>query len=294
MEEYFVNMSRRESLVGYLSLFPAFLLLAIFIGYPILNTIFHSFTNWDGVTSEWIGIKNYVNIFSTGDWLLLLRNNLIFLLSVPGILLISLIVSVLLFEEVPGWRFFRSVYYLPTILSSVVVGYLMKAMYAPQGPVDTLLQSLGLGRLIVDWLTYVPSAFMVLIFCFYWQTLGQGTLIFLAGMSTISNEVIEAAKMDGAKWWDRLFKIVIPSLVPTIFYFTVTNVIFVFIGLFGLVYSVTGGGPGYETTPIDFMIYLKAFKSGDMGGAAALSVFLFIIVLFISWIQLKLSDRFSE
>lgn len=260
----------------------------------MLNTFYHSFTEWDGVNSLFIGLDNYFSILKSGDLLLMLRNNLIFLLAVPGILLICLVVSVLLFEEVPGWRVFRSVYYFPTILSAVVIGFLMKSMFSSKGLVNSFLESVGLGHWIVDWLNTVPTEFMILIFCFYWQTLGQGALIFLSGMSTISQEVFESARIDGADWWRRLFHIVIPLLVPTILYFTVTNIIYVFIGLFSLVYSVTGGGPGYETTPIDYMIYLQAFKSGKMGLASALSVFLFFIVMGITWWQLKMSQRYSD
>ncbi|MBW7456265.1 carbohydrate ABC transporter permease [Paenibacillus sepulcri] len=285
---------RRESLHGYLSLLPAFILLAVFIGYPTLNTFYHSFTEWDGVSSRFVGWDNFLRIIHSGDLLLMLRNNLIFLLSVPGILILSLIVSVLLFEEVPGWRFFRSVYYLPTILSSVVIGFLIKSMFASKGIVNSLLEDIGLGHLVVDWLNYVPTEFMILIFCFYWQTLGQGTLIFLSGMSTISGEIYEAVIMDGASFRQRLFKITIPLLYPTLFYFTCINVIYVFVGMFGLVYSITGGGPGYETTPIEFMIYLQAFQSGNMGYASALSLFLFVIVVLITWVQLKISDRVSN
>ncbi|MCQ6564039.1 carbohydrate ABC transporter permease [Paenibacillus mendelii] len=289
-----MNLAKREHWLGCFSVLPAFVLLAIFMGYPIFNTFYHSFTNWDGLNADWIGLENYRDIFTDGQIWKLLRNNLIFLISIPGILFISLIVTVLLYEEVAGWKFFRSVYYLPTILSAVVVGFLMKTIFSQGGNFNVLLRSLGLESLIVDWLNVVPTAFMVLIFCFYWQTLGQGTLIFLSGMSTITTDMFEAARIDGAGWWQRLWRITIPSLVPTIFYFTITNVIFVFVGLFGLIYSVTGGGPGYETTPIDYMIYLKAFTTGEFGFASALSVVLFAIVIVISWIQLRLSDKWSE
>ncbi|WP_240420690.1 carbohydrate ABC transporter permease [Paenibacillus periandrae] len=285
---------RRESLIGYWSLIPAFLAIAVFKGYPMLNTFYYSFTNWDGVTSRFIGFNNYWAILSNGDLLLMLRNNFIFLISVPGILIICLVVSVLMFEEVPGWKIFRSVYYFPTILSSVIIGFLMKSMFSSRGVVNAALESFGLEHWIVDWLNVVPAEFMILIFCFYWQTLGQGALIFLSGMSSISNEIFESAKIDGANWGQRLFRIVIPLLYPTIFYFTVTNIIYVFIGLFSLIYSVTGGGPGYETTPIDYMIYLMAFKSGKMGYASSLSMLLFIIVMCITWVQLKVSEKLND
>lgn len=285
----------RETLNGYLSLLPAFAALAAIVFYPMANTFYHSFTKWNGAESHWIGLRNYKFIFTNGELWTLLRNNAIFLLSIPGILLLSLAVSALLFEEVRGWRFFRSLYYLPTILSSVVVGMLMKTMFAQSGVVNQFLHAVGLTDGRTEWLSRTPTAFMVLIFCFYWQTLGQGALIFLSGLSSVSTEIFESASLDGAGWWQRLFRIIVPSLAPTIVYFTVTNAIYCFIGLFSLVFSVTQGGPGRETTPIDYMIYIKAFQSPDqLGYASALSIVLFVIVLLVSWAQIRLSDRYQE
>jgi ABC-type sugar transport system permease subunit len=286
-------MRHREALVAYLSLVPAFLLVAAVIWYPVTRTIYQSFTDWNGATSTWIGWENYQRILSNGELWLLLRNNVIFVLAVPGILIISLVVTVLLYEQVPGWRFFRSVYYLPTILSAAVVGTLMRIMFQYQGAVNDVLGRVGLTQLQHDWLGAVPTAFMVLILAFYWQTLGQGVLIFLAGMSAIPGDLLDAARLDGAGWWNRLTRIIIPLLVPTIAYFVLFNVIWIFVGLFALVYTVTNGGPGYATTPFDLMIYRKAFESGEMGYASALSVILFLIVLAISAFQLRMFDRLT-
>jgi len=285
------NLRRREALVGFASVLPAFLLVAAVIWYPVSQTVGKSFTDWNGANADWIGLRNYARIVSNGELLLLLRNNLIFVLSVPGILLISIVVSVLLFEQVPGWRFFRSVYYLPTILSAAVVGTLMRVMFSSQGAVNDALAMVGLGGLAHDWLGTVPTAFAVLIFAFYWQTLGQGVLIFLAGLAAIPGDLLDAARIDGAGWWNRLFKIVVPMLTPTIAYFVIINVVWVFVSLFGLVYTVTEGGPGYATTPFDVMIYRKAFEVGEMGYASALSVVLFAIVLVISVFQLRAFER---
>jgi ABC-type sugar transport system permease subunit len=288
-----LTLRRRDALVAYISLIPAFLLVAAIIWYPVTQTVSRSFTDWNGATADWIGWENYQRIFANGELFLLLRNNLVFVASVPGILLISLVVTMLLYEQVPGWRFFRSVYYLPTILSAAVVGTLMRIMFSSQGAVNDALAKTGLERLQHDWLGAVPTAFMVLIFAFYWQTLGQGVLIFLAGMSAIPADLIDAARLDGAGWWNRLTRIIIPLLVPTIAYFVLFNVIWIFVGLFALVYTVTEGGPGYATTPFDLMIYRKAFEAGEMGYASALSVILFVIVLAISAFQLRTFDRLT-
>jgi ABC-type sugar transport system permease subunit len=288
-----LSLRQREALAAYVSLLPAFLLVAIIIWYPVTRTFYYSFTEWSGAAAPWIGLENYQRIVTNGELWLLMRNNLIFVAAVPGILLISLIVTVLLFEEVPGWRFFRSVYYLPTILSAAVVGTLMRVIFQAQGAANDILGRVGLERLQHDWLGSVSTAFMVLIFAFYWQTLGQGVLIFLAGLANIPTELLEAARLDGAGWWNRLTRIVVPLLVPTIAYFVLTNVIWIFVGLFALVFTVTKGGPGYATTPFDLMIYRKAFESGDLGYASALSVILFFIVLVISAVQLRTFDRLT-
>ena len=288
-----ISLRRREQLFAYLSLLPAFLLVAVVIWYPVTQTIYHSFTEWNGAVSTWIGWENYQRIVSNGELWLLLRNNLIFVVSVPGILLLSLVVTVLLHEQVAGWKFFRSVYYLPTILSAAVVGTLMRIMFNSQGVTNRVLGSVGLTSLQHDWLGQVSTAFLVLIFAFYWTTLGQGVLIFLAGLAAIPSELLDAARLDGAGWWNRLFKIIIPLLVPAIAYFVLTNVIWIFVGLFALVFTVTKGGPGYATTPFDLMIYRKAFESGELGYASALSVILFGIVLTISAVQLRVFDRLT-
>ncbi|HLI89180.1 MAG TPA: sugar ABC transporter permease [Ktedonobacteraceae bacterium] len=288
-----MTLRRKEILTAFLSLLPAFFLIAALMWYPLATAVYHSFTQWDGLNTTWIGLRNYIDIFTSGQLWLLLRNNFIFLLSIPGILIISLIVSVLLFEEVPGWKFFRSVYYLPTILSAVVVGFLMQALFSSEGAVNEALKAIGLGALAQPWINAAPTAFLVLILAFYWQTLGQGVLIFLSGLSAISTELIEAARIDGASWWQRLFRVIFPLLAPAISYFMVTNIIYIFIGLFALVYSITRGGPGYETTPIDYMIYIKAFEAGDLGYASALSVILLILVSAVCWLQVKALDTMA-
>ena len=288
-----LSLRRREALLAYLSLLPAFLLVAVIIWYPVSQTVYHSFTDWNGAVSTWIGWENYQKIVSNGELWLLLRNNLIFVVSVPGILLLSLVVTVLLYEQVVGWKFFRSVYYLPTILSAAVVGTLMRVMFNSQGAANRMLAELGLTSVQHDWLRQVPTAFLVLIFAFYWTTLGQGVLIFLAGLAAIPTDLLDAARLDGAGWWNRLFQIIIPLLVPAIAYFVLTNVIWIFVGLFALVFTVTKGGPGYATTPFDLMIYRKAFESGELGYASALSVILFGIVLTVSAVQLRTFDRLT-
>jgi multiple sugar transport system permease protein len=119
-------------------------------------------------------------------------------------------------------------------------------------------------------------------------------LIFLAGLSSIPGDILEAAQLDGASWWQRLRQIIMPMMIPAIAYFAVVNAIWAFVGVFALVYTVTEGGPGYSTTPLDLMIYRRAFEFGDMGYASAMSVLLFCLVLAISAVQLRVFDRLTN
>ena len=288
-----ISLRRREQITGLFSILPAFLLVGVVVWWPISRSFRYSVTDWNGASANWIGLDNFRNIIQRGELWTPLKVNLIFFTSIPGILLISLVVSVLLFDETPGWKFFRSVYYIPTILSTAIVGMMMKLMFAPRGPVNKLIDAAGFEGLSRNWLGTTETAFMVLIFIFYWQTLGQGVLIFLWGLAGISTDLIEAARLDGANWWQRLTQILIPLLMPTIGFFFIFNAVYCFVGLFGLVYTVTNGGPGFSTTPIDLLIYRKAFESGALGYASALSVLLFVIVLTISAIQLRFFDRRS-
>ncbi len=285
---------RREAVLGWVTVVPALFVLAVLLWYPVTSTFRHSFTDWDGFSAEWVGLENYTDTLLSGEFFELFRTNLVFLASIPLLLLVCLVVSVAIFDRIPGWRLFRSVYYLPTVLSAAVVGLLMSIMFSPTGAVNTLLAQIGLGDWAQDWLGNTVTAFIVLLLAFFWQTLGQGVLIFLAGLSTVAPELIEAAKVDGAGWWRRLFSIILPLLLPTVAYFLLTNVIYVLVDLFGLVFVSTGGGPGRSTTPIDYMIYLKAFQEGQLGAASALAMLLLVIAFTCSWFQIRLLERMGR
>lgn len=289
-----LKLRHREAIAAYLSILPAFLLVLAIVWYPTAQSFQKAFTAWNGATADWVGLANFRQALASDEFWTAIRTNLVFALAIPGILLICLVVSVLLFEQVPGWTFFRSVYYIPTILSAAVVGMLMRILFSTQGVVNQVLGGIGLGALKQDWLSTIPTAFMVLIFVFYWQTLGQGVLIFLAGLAAVPHDLIEAAVLEGATWRQRLTGILIPQLMPAIAYFVIFNLIWAFVGLFAIVYTVTNGGPGYGTTSVDLYIYRKAFEQGDLGYASALSVILFVIVLAISALQIRLFDRLTD
>lgn len=293
----------RNAKIAYLCILPALLILLLVRAWPIVFAIAKSFTNWDGYSSSFVGLKNYKTIFSGGEFWNLFKNNLILLLSVPLQIIIGLIVAVLLYEHVPGWRAFRAIYYVPQIISLVILGYLFRTMFSLDGAFNQILTSIGLGNLTKEWLLSGSTALPVMVFCITWYSIGWQTIVILGGMSSIDTSVFEAARLDGASFWDRTFRIVLPMIVSVITYCVVMAVIWTFTSLFPLMNAMTAGGPiylsnghyVYETMTLDYYIYYKAFgRSQEMGLGCAAAVILLLIVLIITAIEMKISDKAEE
>lgn len=276
-----------------LSVLPVILIIMIVRGYPLVTAFIKSFTNWDGLSKNtFIGLDNYINIIQSGEFWMMLRNNFILLLYIPIQLFIGIIVAFLLYEEVFGWKFFRSLYYIPQIISTVVIGYLFAVFFGYYGPINQILTAIGLGNFAIEWLGNGISAMIVIMICLVWINIGWQGILVLGGLSSMSPSIFEAAKIDGAGYWQKLFKITIPMLARVIEYSCVISVIWVFTGLFPFIFTMTNGGPGYETTTIDYMIYLKAFVTGSqLGAASAVAIILLVVILIFTKIQMVVADR---
>jgi ABC-type sugar transport system permease subunit len=264
--------------------------------YPMVAAVYRSFTNWDGLyRSDWIGLYNYIQIFTNSPFWKLLRNSLVLLTTVPLQLMIGLFVAVLLYEEVKGWRFFRTLIYLPQIISAVTIGYLFRVAFSLGGPVNLVLRDIGLGLLANEWLGNTATALGVLVFCLTWFSIGWQAIVILGGMSKISLEIFEAAKMDGANYWQRTFLIVIPMISRTIEYAVIMSMVWTLTSVFAFIFSITAGGPGYETSTLDYMIYRKFYQVGaPYGSASAFAVILLIIIFVFTVIEMRVANKASE
>lgn len=280
---------RKRNLFPYVAILPAAILVIVLLVIPIVDTIFHSFTNWDGLTSKWIGLENYHLILSNPVISQVFVNSLIFLVSVPLILLASLLVAVLVYEQVLGWRVFRFLFFIPNVLSPVIIGVLFSTFFLPGGLVDKVLSPFGLKN--YPWLTHPTAARFVVILALVWSSFGFGMVVILSAMSTIDPALYDAAAIDGASWWRRLRSITIPMISGSLQFLSVINVIYTFTSLFGFVFTITAGGPGFSTTTLDYFTYLTTFENGEFGYGAALAVFLFVVVLALTVVQVKLFPR---
>lgn len=284
-----LTQSRATVLFAVLFLAPACLLLLTFRVVPAVSAVWHAFTSWDGTGAPTpVGLANFAEFLRDRVFWTALRNNLVLLFSVPFWILVSLVLAVLLHQEIPGWRFFRATFFLPSVLSPVIVGTLFTALLRSDGPMNRGLELAGLGRLARDWLGDPATALPTLVLVILWGIFGLGVIVFLAGLAAVPDEIFEAAKLDGAVGWNHLIHIVVPSLRHVIEFWAVNLVVWSFTSLFAFVYVMTGGGPGYATMLVEYQLYLQAFEFNRMGYACALGTALFMMVFGVVLLQVRL------
>ncbi len=286
-------MEKKAERTAYLSLIPLFFVILVLRGLPISFAFIESFHNWDGAfRNEYVGFANYANLFRNSELLQMIKNNVFLLLHIPILLFVSFVLAVFIYEKIPGWRVYRALFYIPHITSIVIIGNIFHTFFKFKGPINSILSMLGMNGLVTDWLSNGTTALWVIMLAMIWQSLGWQMLIISGGLSTMDPQVLEAAVVDGAGYWSRMFRVIIPMQARTIEYSVVVSIIWVFSGLYAFIYTITDGGPGYSTTTLDYMIYLKAFRtSGQMGAACACAMFLLLIVLVLIGIQRKMADN---
>jgi multiple sugar transport system permease protein len=281
-------LQRNRSRTGRVMMLPAAILVIAVLGIPIGQAVYYSMTQWDGITSTWIGPSAYTQTFSDPIFWRVMENNGLLLLGVPVAVLIPLGVAFLLNEKVPGWKVFRSIYFMPTAISWVVIGMVALRFFARNGSLNGLLAAFGLGFIHTNLLSNQHQALLAVGLTFVWSMVGTNTIIFLTGIATLDPALAEAALVDGASTWQRLIHITMPQLRRFILFASILTMISAFTALFSLIFVMTGGGPGYGTTTLEFFVYQNAFSQGDFGTGALLGVILFVIMATVGLIQVRL------
>lgn len=289
-------LQRGKARQGILSVLPAMIVILAIQSYSIVTVFCKSFTDWDGLfKNNFVGLRNYTELITQGQFWTLITNNVFFMLYIPVTLFLGLMVALLLYQECAGWKFFRAVICLPQMLSYVVLGFLIKVFFSYSGPINSVLESIGISTAALDWLSHPWLARGVIMLTLVWVNIGWQAMIFTGGLSSIDPGVLEAATLDGCGFWKRMFHIVIPMMGRVIEYSIITSIINVFTGLFSIIFTITNGGPGYSTTTIDYMIYLRAFVVGtDLGRACALAFILLIIVAIITIVEMHISNKLDD
>jgi multiple sugar transport system permease protein len=279
-------LQRDCALTGGLMILPAVILVLAVLAIPVGEAVYHSMTQWDGITSTWIGPSAYTQTFSDPTFWRVLENNALLLIAIPFAVLIPLGIAFLLNEKVPGWKIFRTIYFMPTAISWVVIGMVAERFFARDGSLNSILSGLGLGFIQTNLLSNEHQALLAVALTFVWSMVGTNTIIFLTGIATLDPTLAEAARVDGTNGWQRLIHITLPQLRRFILFSSVLTMISAFTALFSLIFVMTGGGPGYGTTTLEFFVYQNAFQQSNFGYGALLGVILFVIMAVVGLIQL--------
>ncbi len=278
----------------YLYLAPATILIVLIFLYPIVDIIRTSLlqNNPDGIKT--FGFTNYRLVFEDPVFWQALGNNGKLLLSVPILTVLSLLIAILLFEHVRGWLVYRGIIFMPYVLAVPVVGVTFVYLLGLNGIVNTLLKDAGLVFLAQNWLGSVkwvlPSISVVIIY----REMGFGVVLFLARLMSLEKEILEAAAIDGANFWQKHFYVTLPQLSGVIEFFVVVELITMLSWVFAYVFVMTGGGPGFASTVMEFYIWKHAFAFRSPGIASALAVVLLMVTTLLIVLQLRLRRRSLE
>jgi len=276
-------MMRQSKLIGTLAVLPSFIIVAGFMTFPILFAVYISFTKTNGLTFDWIWFENYKSLFTDPVVHEVFLNNFKFLISVPLVIFVALVSAILLFEQFKGWKFFRVIFFLPSVLSVVVIGLIFRNAFGYYGSVNQFLGLFGMEP--KQFFITSNYSIFIIILALVWSGFGYQSLLLLAGLTSINPAVFEAAAIDGAGWWRRLWSITLPNIRRVLGFVFIINFIYTFSSLFGFIFVITAGGPLYETTTIDYLVYLRAFSSSNLGSGAALAVVLFLFIGLLTMVQ---------
>ena len=274
-------MHSSSRLTPYLYVLPLLLLLAFVFGYPLVRVFEFSFKMIRGIDGPWIGIRNYELVLSQNVFWEAVLHNLQLLLAIPAMVLISLVVSILLFERVAGWRIYRVILFVPFVLAIPIIAVVMKRMFQFSGPVNEVLRWLGLDLLALDWIGSGNVALWTVMILIIWRESALGIILFLARLLSLDESMIEAAKLEGATWWQRVWYIILPEMRGVIEFYIVVSAITMLAAVFAYVYIMGGGrgGPGTSTVVVEFYIFNALVRTSLPGIASAASVMLFIVAL---------------
>ncbi len=257
---------------------------------PICASLILSLTEWDILTPpKWIGMQNYIEIFNDPLFYKSLKITITYaVFSVPLNVIFSLFIALLLNSDIKNINLYRTIYYLPAVVSGVVVSLLWAWMFNPEfGLINNLLLKVGISG--PKWIYDERWVMSSLIIMSLWG-IGGGIILYLSGLQSIPSELYEAAKIDGANWSDKLIHITLPSMSPILLFTTLTGIIGA-MQTFTQAYVMTSGGPNNSSLFFAFYIYNHAFTWHKMGKACALAWILFIIIFMLSIIVLKISSK---
>ena len=271
---------------------PQMTIILVFFFWPAFQALYQSVLQQDafGTSTEFVGLLNFERLWEDSSYLASFKTTAVFsiLVAVCG-LTIALLLAVMANRVIRGATMYKTLLIWPYAVAPAVAGVLWLFLFAsPMGVVSFYLRAMG-----IDWnhLLNSGNAMTLIVIAAVWKQISYNFLFFLAGLQSIPKSLIEAAAIDGASPWHRFWTIVFPLLSPTTFFLLVINIIYAFFETFAIVDAATQGGPGRDTAILVYKVYYDGFKALDMGGSAAQSVILMVIVVTLTVIQFRFVEK---
>lgn len=287
MKEFLSKLANQQNFAGVLFILPALLGTIVFIIIPIICSFGLSFAKWDLLNPiQYVGLENYKVVLTEPVFVKIIINTFVYAIatSIFGVI-IPLILACIINTKIKGADFFKAAYFLPFVTPMIVIGIIWEWIFDPNiGCLNHFL------HLHINWLYDTNFAMPALIIVSVWKLIGYNMILFLTGLSTINQELLEASKIDGANAYNTFKNITIPLLSPTIFFVTIITAITSF-QVFDLIYVMTQGGPLDSTNVLVYAIYKNAFEYFNVGKASALAYVLFAIIFILTLIQWKLKSK---
>lgn len=271
---------------------PQMAIVLVFFFWPAGQALYQSVLSQDafGLSTEFVGLENFERLFADSTYIESFKTTAVFSLLVAfSGLSISLLLAVMADRVLKGAAIYKTLLIWPYAVAPVVAGVLWLFMFAsPMGVISFYLRSVG-----IEWNHLLDSghAMTLIVVAAVWKQISYNFLFFLAGLQSIPKSLLEAAAIDGASPWHRFWTIVFPLLSPTTFFLLVINVVYAFFDTFGIIDATTQGGPGKDTAILVYKVYYDGFKALDMGGSAAQSVILMLIVVALTVIQFRFVEK---
>ncbi len=282
----------RSTWLPWALLVPQVAVIGVFFFWPAAQALLQSLQQQDafGTHTEWVGLDNFRSLFADPAYLASFKTTAVFSLLVASLgLTISLLLAVLADRVIKGALAYKTLLIWPYAVAPAVAGVLWLFMFAPSiGVVSYALREAGF-----EWnhLLNGHHAMTLIVMAAVWKQISYNFLFFLAGLQSIPKSLIEAAAIDGARPWRRFWTIVFPLLSPTSFFLLVINIVYAFFDTFGIIDAATEGGPGKDTTILVYKLYYDGFKALDLGGSAAQSMVLMVIVVLLTVLQFRFVER---
>ncbi len=273
-------------------LMPALILFTVFTAIPVVAAFFISFTHWDLFRPPtWVGLDNYTRLLHDPIFGKVMKNTAIFVLAtVPLQMGLGLLAALALNRGIRGQTFFRVAYFLPAVTSTIAAALVWSWLFnSNYGLINAGLSMIGVDN-VPKWLASTKWAMPAVIIVSVWQNVGYAMVLFLAGLQNIRADLYDAAALDNASGWSRLWHITLPMLSPTTFFVLVISIIGSF-QVFELVFIMTEAGPANATNTLVYYIYQNGFQFYQMGYASAAAMILFAIVLLITMVQYTTQNR---